>query len=196
MARRGPSRKPKGTTKEALFSMRMRDELKTRLQKSAGKRGISLGEEINQRLNELFEIAEKFGGAKSFAFFKRLAKVLEEIERQTQCRWRQDRYTFDQVKAAFLLALDLVKPKLPLAMPLGFQPYFRTLEEFEKSKVYRLGENLALLNFAELEKVADAENFDDRLVTPETKNHAHLLGADLTKSPSKILKSKRRGSKR
>lgn len=60
---RGRPPKPPGELKRAPFSARLRDSLRARLEEEAAKRGYSLSEEIEARLEASFiSIESRFGG--------------------------------------------------------------------------------------------------------------------------------------
>src|SRR5271170_8137271 len=114
MARRGRPRKDERDRRTEPVSIRMAKSLRAALEAERQTNGRSLSQEIEVRLIESFDLGrtdkERFGGADLFWLFRVFADQIADIEFQTRRKFRDDAYTFNQVKECFDILLDFFKP--------------------------------------------------------------------------------------
>src|SRR5437773_51710 len=104
MGKRGPAPKPQSQRKERPTGVRLRSELRVRLEKAAAQNGVTLSREIEARLALSFEQTQKmhemFGDQKTFRLMQQIATAVGMIQEQTKEKWWEDRFTFDLVQDA------------------------------------------------------------------------------------------------
>src|ERR1700756_5212281 len=102
--RRGRPPKSPDQRKEVQISVRLTSALVDALRRSATASGVPLARELAMRLeNSLdgnpYQIV-LFGGPKTHAFALLLALTLKHLRNRTGHWWHEDRFTFEQAKAA------------------------------------------------------------------------------------------------
>ena len=106
-AKRGRPRKASSRRKRNNVTIRMRDQIKHRLEGSAKDNGRSLSEEIESRLEQSFLVTEEiFGGRRTFILMKMLANVFQLAENVSGKRWDDDPATFEN---AYIMATNTLQ---------------------------------------------------------------------------------------
>ena len=151
---RGRGRPPKdeATRKSEPLSIRLTPELRARLdeERMSDDPARTLSKEIELRIEESFDfdkaVEQQLGGSDLYYCLLRLvAQQINIIEHQTGRRFVENRFTFDQVKAAINTILDHFKP--PGA---SSPPEFLT-GLLDERAITLLGKRAALLALAQLE---------------------------------------------
>jgi len=118
----GAGRKPRGPFKgkSATITTRVTPRTRAELEREAKRKGNSLSQEIESRLDDSL----RKGGAKTPAHIKALAQavtlIATNVERTTGLRWRDDAFTGDALRKGidfflghFAPVLDEGQPSLP-----------------------------------------------------------------------------------
>lgn len=114
MGKRGPAPKPQYQKKERPTGVRMRSELRVRLENAAAQNRVTLSREIETRLALSFEQTQKmyemFGDQMTFCLMQQIASTVGMIQEQTQTNWWNDRFTFDLFQEAIEAAIEVMRP--------------------------------------------------------------------------------------
>lgn len=95
-AKRGRPRKASSQRRRNNVTIRMRDQIKHRLEASAKDNGRSLSEEIEIQLEQSFVMTEEFfGGRRTYILMKMMADVFQIAETHSRKRWDDDPATFE-----------------------------------------------------------------------------------------------------
>jgi hypothetical protein len=119
-----PRRKP---TESAELKLRLRESLRSAIEKSARKRGRSLNQELIERLERSFDEEERLGGAQLVELIETIARVMKSTGQQAgflethkvvnQGRWLVLPYAFDQATKAALTVLEHHRPPGEIMKP-------------------------------------------------------------------------------
>jgi hypothetical protein len=151
MAKRGRPLKDEAGRKSEPVSIRLTPELRTRLEaeRMSADPERTLSQEIDLRIRESFDldlsIKKTLGGADYYWLLRLVAQETVFIEHQTSRRFVEDRFTFDQVKAAINTILDHFKP------PGASSPPERLTALLDERAITLLGKRAALLKLTQLE---------------------------------------------
>jgi predicted transcriptional regulator len=110
--------RPETVGRAAVFSVRLRPDLRQKLENAARAEDTSLAEQIDRRLAQSFEDGAQ--NAKDRAVLRVLAEILRRLDAATGRRWADDPWTFGQAVQAITYlfqqwepAGDAVPPTLP-----------------------------------------------------------------------------------
>ncbi len=110
------------------YPLRLPDGLRSRIEKSAKGRNVSINAEILGRLERSFEIEDRLGGPKVAKLVstigivmgstgERTATFLDGSKTYDQGEWLAVPYAFDQARRAANAILDYHEPKGPIVEP-------------------------------------------------------------------------------
>ncbi|WP_162561421.1 Arc family DNA-binding protein [Methylobacterium terrae] len=111
---RPPSGEFKG--KSAVFTTRIRPELRDRLAESAESNGRSLSQEVERRLSDSFRLEDRmeyaFGSVENFWLMRMIALAINnaQITHQEGERWRNDPEAFDATLKIVNGVLEALRP--------------------------------------------------------------------------------------
>jgi hypothetical protein len=114
--RRGPAPKGEYVGKSAVFSTRIRQDLRTKLDAAAKTSGRSLSQEVENRLRLSFREDEKltdwFGSTRNGLVVKLIAAVLQLAQNpeRPNVSWLDDAYTFQQAVRMLGAVLEAIRP--------------------------------------------------------------------------------------
>jgi hypothetical protein len=98
--------RPVTVGRAATFSMRLRPDLRQKLEESAAADGTSLTEQIERRIAQSFE-----GTAVDRAALRVIAELMRQLDGMTGRRWADDPWSFDQLAAGIAHLLRQWRPE-------------------------------------------------------------------------------------
>ncbi len=98
---RGRPRKPDSEKRRNNVTFRMKDDIKRRLQEAANSQGVSLSEEIENRVERTFLGEEAYGGKELNGLLLLMVGAVEIIQARTEKSWSSDWETSIAVRAAW-----------------------------------------------------------------------------------------------
>jgi hypothetical protein len=125
MARKG--RKPQGeyAGKSAVFSTRITPKLRAALECEAERSKRSLSQEVEWRLRQSIEQAEKleriWGEPRNRALAQIVSRLARGVEAFTGASWREDAFTFLALKSAIEVVLSQLRPAPPATLPVRIE---------------------------------------------------------------------------
>ncbi len=110
------------------YPLRLPDGLRSRIEKSAKDRNVSINAEILGRLERSFEVEDRLGGPKVAKLVETIgtamrstgehtAFFLDDSEMHDQGEWLAVPYAFDQAVKAAITILEHHRPKAPIVEP-------------------------------------------------------------------------------
>ena len=110
------------------YPLRLPDGLRSRIEKSAKDRNVSINAEILGRLERSFEFEDRLGGPKVAELVETIGIVMRSTGEHTaffldgsktydQGEWLAVPYAFDQARRAANTILEYHKPKGPIVVP-------------------------------------------------------------------------------
>lgn len=123
MGKRGPAAKGEFGDKSAVLSTRISAELRTALEKSVARSGLTLSREIEHRLRRTFiddeKISEGFGTWRNQAIMRMAATLTRTVYRNDQpgAEWLDDPWLFDQYIDRLNTLLKGYRPQGEARMP-------------------------------------------------------------------------------
>lgn len=115
--KRGRPRKPDGEKRRNNVTIRMRDDVKRRMEEGAYSEGRSLSEEVEARiegsLSREDDLVERFGGIGQYRWMLLLAATLQMVEKSTGEKWDEDAHTNALARGAIEECVDRFSPKHP-----------------------------------------------------------------------------------
>ena len=130
--------RPKSATVD--LKVRMKEPLRAKIETAARMRGVSLNNEVVQRLTLSFEregaekdrreairdtvldgIYESFGGLRHFAVMRMLAGILQRVEIRMGMSWLEDHDAFRETQIGINAMLEEIAPSAPT----DERPYLR-----------------------------------------------------------------------
>ena len=111
----------KKKTGSGQYPLRLPADLRSRIEKAATGRGVSINAEILERLERSFEIEKRLGGPKLVELVEMLARVMkttgehaaffaDRSKLHNQGEWLAQPYAFDQARSAVNAILDHFTP--------------------------------------------------------------------------------------
>ncbi|MBR0901219.1 Arc family DNA-binding protein [Bradyrhizobium liaoningense] len=102
-------------TDTVALTVRVREELRKRLERESQRNDRSLNNEITTRLENSFAQTERleeiFGGARNLALFRSLSGTIASIEAQTGRSWNEDSETREEVMLRTLATIKFLSLK-------------------------------------------------------------------------------------
>ena len=137
--------RPVSVGRAAVFSMRLRPDLRQKLDEAAEAEGTSLTDQIERRLAQSFEDGAQ--ATQDRAVLRVLAEIMRRLDAATGRRWADDPWLFAQFQHAVAYALDQWcpdgVPTKPTALPR------RTPEDIDQLGRYTADGVLLQMDFAE-----------------------------------------------
>jgi hypothetical protein len=116
-AKRGrPTKGPYQGGRSKIFTLRLRDELRSRIEEEARANGRSNSQEVEHRLRRSFNedllISDRFGSRAAYAFVRFLSGILVQFERTStrEGSWIDDRVTALKFRDATVACLNAMMP--------------------------------------------------------------------------------------
>jgi hypothetical protein len=98
----------------AQVGLRLREPLRTKVEKAAKARGVSMNQELVDRIEGSFLSQDDvFGDARMYRFARFVALGIQLVERATEKPWEKDFETKETVKTAMERLFDTFGPKGP-----------------------------------------------------------------------------------
>jgi hypothetical protein len=163
MPKRGRPSKNEASRKSEPVSIRLTPDLRARLEaeRTSADPQRKLSQEIELRVRESFDldksIKKLLGGAAHYWLMRLVVQQLIVVEHQTGRKFLEDRFTFDEVKAAINTVLDHYRPPGTSSPP----EHLADLPERAKKE---LGKRSALLTLSSWKL---AEKRRDNFVLPD-----------------------------
>lgn len=104
--RRGPKPKPASEVKRNSFTLRMRDDMRAKLQAAADQAGRPMSEEAERRIETSFQIEAAFGSGARLDILQSIALTMKFVERLKGCGSYDTHAAFIEVKKAVNGTLD------------------------------------------------------------------------------------------
>lgn len=106
-----PARK---ITDTVQLKLRIREDLRRRLEREAKKRSVSLNAEMADRIEQSFDqedlVNKMLGGEHTAIFLKVLGLMIQAVEHRKGHRWNEDHDTLEQMLIALLSYLESFGP--------------------------------------------------------------------------------------
>ncbi len=119
--KRGRPRKPESEKRRNNVTIRMRDDVKRRIEEAADSQGRSLSEEIEFRLERTFLEEAAYGGKELSGLLKLMVGAAEIIQARTDKSWSSDWETSIAVRAAWTKLAAATGPRPPAELIQHFE---------------------------------------------------------------------------
>ena len=132
MARKGPKLKGEFPGQTAVFSTRVRPELRAKLDEEAARTGVPLSQIVEWRLRWSYreddKRAEAFGDGPTYGMFRAMAAIVFAVwgfrkgyakgaEEHVEAHWTRDPAAYDQAVRAINEFLERLRPSGPIPEP-------------------------------------------------------------------------------